>query len=315
LDYDPDIKIKGPQTNYFNAADPNQVYNYNSSWFRTDESCRELSSETELVFAGCSFTEGIGVSEDMTWGSMLARKLDTSYSNLGKSGTSSYQIVKTLFAYFKEYGNPKYLACLFPDYNRFAAATSPNLFSNEPSIGPDPTRPGVYNGYANHGSRSYLDAPKYLKRPYDLNDVTSSEQAFMLNGVAISSLIQYCRATGIQFVWSTWSRSFARLIEGSDHEIFDFEGYLSIENTKWHIEKDDDRAMYYHPGYEMQGIHGFEHCEDRSCVTSKESCHADLYQQYPDNFHAGTDRDGGNTPHWGVHRHAHIAEEFAKALL
>lgn len=316
LDFEVDDRDRRSHPNTAIDIDPEQTYNYNSMWFRTDDSCKELSSDTEVVFAGCSFTEGIGVPEDMTWGAVLSRNLGMSYSNLGKSGTSSYQIVKTLFAYFRQYGNPKYLFCLFPDYNRFAAATAPGLFSNETSIGYDPTMPGIYNGYAMNTGRTYLDAPKYLKRPYDLNEVNSSEQAFMLNGVAISSLIQYCRAAGIKFRWSTWSRSFSTLVEHSDQNFFDFEGYVSTENTKWHLDRENPRNVHYHTDYFSENIHGTDSCEDRSCALQECLRHSDLEAKYPNNFHAGTDNNGrdGNC-HWGVHRHTHIAEEFMKALL
>ena len=316
LDYGVDDRDKRAHPNTPIRIDTVQTYHYNSTWFRTDDSCRELSRDTDIVFAGCSFTEGIGVPEDMIWGTVLSRHLGLSYSNLGKSGISSYQIVKNLFSYFKQYGNPKYLFCLFPDYNRFAAATAPGLFSNEVSIGHDKTKPGIYNGYAMNGSRSHLDAPKYLKRPYDLNDTVSSEQAFMLNGVAISSLIQYCRAAGIEFRWSTWSRSLSTLVEHSDHDFFDFEGYVSIENTKWHVDMKNPRNTHYHHNYFSENIHGSDACEDGACIAGRCVQHSELQNQYPNNFHAGTDDNGMNDScHWGVHRHAHIAEEFIKALL
>ena len=57
--------------------------------------------------------------------------------------------------------------------------------------------------------------------------------------IALTSLIQYCRAVGIKFVWSTWNTSFSDFVESEKSKTYDLEGYVSIENTEWHADGRD----------------------------------------------------------------------------
>lgn len=59
-------------------------YRYNDYGFRTDIDFKNL--ERGSVFLGCSFTEGIGLPVESTWGYKVANTLNTPFINLGVAG-------------------------------------------------------------------------------------------------------------------------------------------------------------------------------------------------------------------------------------
>ena len=102
----------GPTKEWPNGK--SMTYSLNSKGYRSTE----FSKDTDLIFAGCSYTYATGLQDEYIWGNILADSLKMSRSNLGMEGWSTQAIVKNLFAYFEEYGNPKILVCLFPDLQR-----------------------------------------------------------------------------------------------------------------------------------------------------------------------------------------------------
>jgi hypothetical protein len=60
-------------------------YRYNNYGFRTDTDFN--SNIKGVVTLGCSFTEGIGLPLELTWGAKLAKHLNLPHINLGSSGT------------------------------------------------------------------------------------------------------------------------------------------------------------------------------------------------------------------------------------
>jgi hypothetical protein len=299
-----DSKITFP-TNIKYKWDKSNEYSYNSNGYRSPE----FVKNTDLVFSGCSFTHGDGVDESMIWGSTVANNLNVSYANLGVPGASCYQIVRNLFNYFKTYGNPKTVLCLFPDLNRFYAPHVPNLFFREPSS-PELVLPKMNQGYAEYSRFTGKNAPKYVKRPYDMNSVIPEEFAVMLSIHAIHSLIDYCSSNKIQLRWSTWNPIFSDYIELNKDKI-STDNYVSVKNNDWHLYKKNKNGFFYH-AVEAEG----NVCFEKECRTWAK-CHSNLREEWPNNFDIGTDtgtRGSPKDPHWGVHRHAHIAEAFMESL-
>jgi len=280
-------------------------YLYNSNGYRSPE----FVKNTNLVFSGCSFTHGDGVDGSTIWGSVVAKNLNVSYANLGVPGSSCYQIVRNLLNYFKTYGNPKTVLCLFPDLNRFYAPNIPGLFIKDASsLSSKQTK--MKQGYAEYTRLTAKDAPKYIKRPYDMDSVIPEEFAVMLSMHAIHSLIDYCNSNKIQLRWSTWSPGFSSYIELNKDKVFT-DNYVSIENSSWHNYKKLEHGFFYHALEAKEGV-----CFKEECRTWAK-CHSDLREDWPNNFDIGTDTgtlSSPKDPHWGVHRHAHIAEAFMESL-
>jgi hypothetical protein len=165
-------------------------------------------------------------------------------------------------------------------------------------------------GYAEYTRLTAVNAPKYIKRPYKMDSVIPEEFAIMLSIHAIHSLIDYCSSNKIQLRWSTWSPGFSDYIELNKNKIFT-DNYVSIKNNNWHHYKKNENGFFYHELEARDGV-----CFREDCTTWAK-CHFDLRDQWPNNFDIGTDTGSPTKhkdPHWGVHRHAHIAEAFMESL-
>ena len=75
--------------------------------------------KSDLLTSGCSQSFGVGVPENLTWTHMLAKNNGITYNNLSYPGNSTIAMVEDVFKYFEEYGHPKYLRLLLPDFLRF----------------------------------------------------------------------------------------------------------------------------------------------------------------------------------------------------
>lgn len=311
--------------------DPDNEYNSNNYGYRGPD----YSSNVELVAAGCSVTYGIGVKEETTWPAFLADILGVSYAKVAKPGASIEWIVDQLFRYFEEFGNPKYLAILFPDMMRgeVAVNTSINVsrdvelqdFMNQGSD--DENRKGVVSHLTLHPDIS--SRPRLAKRPYPIEDTTPPEETIYKSIRAIRKLEQYCEVAGIKFIWSSWSgdvRELGRTIqEEYEFKYFDYlwgmSGWMSNFMHRPPITEADPEGIK-----DLKLDHTAESARETGCQADPSNnevcvcyvhCHDDLREKYEDSFYLGTDRRvrGLGDAHMGVHRHIHVAEDFAKGFL
>jgi hypothetical protein len=264
-------------------TDPIQEYKLNSSGYRSPE----FENNVDLLVAGCSFTYGMGVPENLSWGPTLARLMGVKYNNLSLSGVSIPWIVGQLFAYFNQYGNPKTLVCLFPNLTRTLFCSDPEILISSGGI--------VEKSTADHESKKSLYnvdltkiiakrlRPKYSKLPHNLEDVANPDSAVQISMQNIRMLEQYCRSSGIDFYWGSWHHPLCQMIEDQGlSEDYNFSNYVPTEHKLW----------------------------DHS---PKPDCHQELMDSCGPAFHIGTD-DLLGKPHFGVHRHVHIAESFMKEI-
>lgn len=288
-----------------NYLDQINFYRRNSYGYRSPE----FSSETDLVFAGCSFTFGLGVPEEAIWGSQVAAQFDMSYANISLPGRSVQWVVRSLFAYFKKYGNPKVVACLFPDFQRMTMTLNPDLLIS--TLDSDSKKGDHINQLRDihlYRSSNAGNRPKYSERPHFVEDVIPVDLPVFISIQHILMLEQYCESNGIVFAWGVWDPGLYEFLA----EVKDLYGYSSYVDTKilnW-IDKNLDgyREMFH------------ETMEDRSkcngpVCTCPETCHLDLRDKYGDNFYRGADNlYGDQTSHFGVHKHTHIADAFIAKL-
>lgn len=286
-----------------------QEYKLNSSGYRGPE----FASGIDLLVAGCSFTYGMGVPEDGIWGSIIANRLGMTYNNISQNAASIPWIVKQLFGYFKEYGNPKTLVCLFPTLTRTLFSSNADILISDDGYIEESTKnlsmnKSIYNTELSHLTIA-SERPKYSKRPHSLEDVVSLDFIVQIAMSNIRMLEQYCKSSGIKFFWGSWSESFCSMMEnpGGLLDLYDFDNYVSMNYSLWKDKPDQMANDVVYSSIEAKNECSNKH--NKNNCDCHISCHQQYVEQYPDSFYRGTDILD-NHPHFGVHRHIHFAESF-----
>jgi hypothetical protein len=201
-------------------TDPSRYYYINSNGFRG----KEISGKEDILIAGCSFTFGSGIPEEKIWGVQVAKNMSLSYCNLGYPGASILSIINSIFSYFKEYGNPKILVCLFPDLDRIQLPVDNKIWtSKSDNLNKDLAR--VFLG------EHHNNLPRYSKAPHNIENVMPLSVPRWISIKYIQILEQYCRSSNIKFIWSTWDNRFLPpLLESKQ---FDF--LINTENIDQEI--------------------------------------------------------------------------------
>jgi hypothetical protein len=258
----------------------NVSYVTNSDGYRS----KELKEVAELMTLGCSNTFGVGLPEEKVWPSILADKLGMSLVNLGSSGDSAMGQVRKAFSYFRRYGNPKIIVCMFPLF-RMEVPTNKDLFFPNNFI--------KDNKYPKVSKIEILPSKKekYVKLPYDPATVIPQDVAFYYTHMMIYILEQYCNSNNIKFVWNIWDQpydfiyEYVTKIDDRSHK-----NYCPTSFSSWRLQKFDDGTIK-------------EFLDDSFTVT----CHEEHIDDYF--FYSGSDLVHGH-PHPGFHKNIHLAEEF-----
>lgn len=259
--------------------DDHNVYLQNVYGFRS----KQFVCGEDLVVAGCSVTFGVGIPEKWSWGAQIANRNNISFANISTPGDSVQGIVLNLFAYFKKFGHPKNLFCLFPSFDRmkFPMNSDWHIIEEEPH--------GQYPYWRYRMLGFNRDGGKFLKKPMVHNESISADIPFSESIFYIHMLEQYCRATGINLKWGTWDYRVESLIS----EINPFDYFIKLESNLCHFTEGE--TFLSHPNY--------PNCS-----------HETLREEIGIYFDKGTDikiSDG----HPGVHSHIHISECFERYLV
>jgi hypothetical protein len=249
-------------------------YNLNNFGYRDED----WHAPANILAAGCSNTYGVGVPYNGTWPKLLQNFTKKNVHNLSRPGSSIQEIIFQLFSYFKNFGNPETLLCLFPDPFRMQIPTKKNLST----VGGINKEDEISNLYLQHKTDTNIsDRKKYLKIPYDYTETIPMEVPLFFSMKLIHILEQYCNSNNINLVWSSWDRNIKDVFDSLD---LPFDNYYGNEELT------------------MEAI------EDSTCHSE----YKDLFLQY---FDQGQDIEYGiEYAHPGVHRHIHIAESFHKRL-
>lgn len=250
----------------------------------------------DILGAGCSQTFGTGLPEDNIWLSILAKNNNKTYNNISYRGGSPFFIVENLFKYFKKYGHPKQIFCIFPDFYRIRtyvdknillAATESNLSfaKNTPA---QTANARAYTPQKNQNGKITNPIDKYIKIPTAPEKIFSLEFAGMLNLISISMLEQYCRSNNIKLIWTIWSKGEKEFFEYCN-EYFEYYEQAS----------DDILGLSYHTRW-------FPHTATLEKIKEEYPCHSEYEDEY---FHIAKDDQ-----HYGKHWHLHVAEFFEKFL-
>lgn len=322
------LRLRGTQTgSVVSEYDPGREYRINSFGYRG----QEFSKDAKILAAGCSFTFGTGADEAAIWPSVLAKTLNLTHNNLSKSGASISWIVEKVFNYFKEFGHPEYLFCLFPDTKRFIAPVDGILLTKDQEINPknlgEPGSLGAPGQYLyNEMGKNYdeIVSSKYLKRPYNIRDLHTPELGLYLAVRQIRILEQYCKSANIKFLWGTWDFELSYYVSQiNSEEDLRFSNYAKLD-TLFYKKREDNRyrdAIFtVDMGIESEALR-YVDCinshDNIECSCFHRGCHSDLVEIYGErDFNTGSDTTYGDMiAHPGAHLHAHYAEKFIEQLM
>lgn len=271
-------------------VDPYSRYKFNTEGYRS----KKFIENEELLISGCSFSFGIGVDEEMIWGVQVANYFNLSYSNISLAGSSPAQIVYNLFAYFKKYGNPKYLIILFPDLYRLALPSVIGKFVAKKYKDDNNDNGRVeFDPIHLYYNKDLNEVVKYSKYPHIIDEIVPIEVPIWLNIKCLHILEQYCEQSNIKLAWSFWDPEWLKKIyEEKKDNPGSFKYLIDSGVNFWTYDKDNNDVY-------------LEECNR----------HDKLKIKYPNTFDIGGDAfQSRKTAHFGVHKHSHIAENFIQHI-
>lgn len=284
-------KLESEQSSHigFGRLDLDGEYILNSYSYRS----RPFAKNIQTVFSGDSFTYGVGIPESGIWASQVAKHFNFEYINMGWPGASVTGIVGNLMHYFKVYGNPEYLFCMFPDLERMHFFLNKNIAMSSSS-----SNDGFQEIQLSHIS-DYSQRPSYAKKPYSMQDVFPNETAYYYSLKSIQFLEQYCDAAGIKFLWSFFHEPDHRAVLSLKNNQFKYyDRFIDTKQELWR--KDNDFNDYFIESPDS---------------ANKVLCHEEERNIYGFRFDlAGDIEEGRNWAHFGVHRHIHAAEIFIEEI-
>ena len=256
-------------------VDVETEYQYNSFGYRSNE----WNDHCDVLAVGCSNTMGLGIPVEHSWPQILSKIINKDVRTLSRSGGSILDLVQKTFAYFREFGNPKTIFCLFPEPFRLMIPGNKRLASSkylQDGIITDTYLESF--GYDQVSSR-----PKYSKQPHEYKDIIPMEVPLFFAAQSIHALEQYCRANNIELFWSCWQPDFSNLLNTIEEKVF-------------------TNFIY-----------------DENFLISSGTFDAECHKEYPQDalkyFKIGLDNeDDPRSAHPGVHKHIHIAESFYKKI-
>lgn len=223
-----------------NIPGPKVLYRINKDGFRSDNFEPYKKNNLGVLFAGCSLTFGEGLPENLSWPSMLQKKLSEfskktiqSY-NMGYPAASIQLIIKNTISFINKFGKPKMLFLLLPNIERgikldkeiskyVTTIPGPYMRKKEKDRGP---------------SKVYLD----FSENYDVSDI-------LLNiTVQLNLLENYCNEAGIFFRWATWSPESQEILKE-----LDFKNFLEFDNDYFKKIKNINNLDYWE--YGNDGVH------------------------------------------------------------
>jgi hypothetical protein len=270
----------------------------------------EFEDPAEILTSGCSFTFGQGVQIQGNWPSQLSEISGMKHHNLGAPGTGVGLQVGNIFSYIHQYGKPKIILCLFPEFTRMRMISNrnfvipPNHEQNKEILESDNDIIDYSYTYNRPNNISRIS-----KIPHKADDVVPEELAINISINYIKMLEMYCNSNGIILLWSTWNSKQLNYINNNIN-MMSFKNFIKVDVDKWHSDKIDNYRDTFHLEREDEN-----RCRshDEEC-TSYTDCHSDLREIYGKNFDYSEDIDQAPSHHWGAHRQRHIAETFLRGI-
>jgi hypothetical protein len=276
-------------------VDPKTEYSINNFGYRDVD----WIEKAEILAVGCSNTWGYGVPVDGRWTNILGERINKEIRNLSFPGGSINDLVAKSFEYFKIFGNPEIMLCLFPDPFRLRLPIKKNIIK-EFTLNKEDSKNNLSKPDLTFGDIQLDVHPeptsqrnKYIKRPYTYREILPLEVPLFFSMQAIHLLEQYCRSNNIKLIWSSWHVDTVNALTNDKENIFS------------DVVFNKDLVIDYH----LNNINKLENKE------FDEDCHKEYENYFKHCFHIGGDvEDGLSNAHPGVHKHIHIAEGFYQEM-
>jgi hypothetical protein len=272
-------------------------YNLNRYGFRSPP----FIENVDFLFSGCSITYGVGLEQKDLWHERLVSKLGGSHASIAFPGDSVSGQVLKIFSYIQNFGNPKNIICLFPNFDRFLMYNNKKLLASDVFFRyysksvykdmvdkeEDSIKTMVYLSELFKGPsdpNDSIEKSNYFKTPLSSNQVITQEISYMYSAQMINMLSQYCKMAGIQLIWSTWDNPSAKLIEHLKNNLY-FNEYTDVSKENWNKDFKTETDI------------------------PQNNCHLE-FKNHPD-FHFASDRHMGlKHAHYGMHRQLHYFDNF-----
>jgi hypothetical protein len=190
--------------------------------------------------------------------------------------------------YCDEYGDPKFIFCLFPDFFRFLFVTDEDFHKTNRSNFNDKRNKvrlrNIHSDAVLHADCSIIEPAMVIKTPFSIEENISPYYGVFQAINSIFFLESYCKAKGIKLVWTTWNNTSSSVMDKLfNYNNFELKNYVKIkelEETTTHpnmmVEKCDlhnNDKMINHPAWPIgtdlpknnfihPGIHFHRHIED-----------------------------------------------------
>jgi len=270
----------------YHPYNPNRdMFDLNSYGYRT----KEFILNEDMLTLGCSQTFGWGIDKDQSWPEIISNEFNISVTNLSLPGDSVMGQVLRAFEYFKIYGNPKKIVCLFP-MNRL-------LFPA------DHQNPHNIATWDLHNQKS---PDRFSEIPHTPNKVFNIEVCQIQNYMFISMLEQYCQSNNIAFFYTFWDM---HRTEGSEIDFVEISGSDVVLPVDWtnlsfcKYLKENSKSYFDTPHFEM---------EIKYPENQPPSCHKN-FKDFK-NFYYSSDATPSFGGHFSFHEHLHYSDTIADLL-
>jgi hypothetical protein len=212
-------------------------YDVNSKGFRSIE----FINNPDVITSGCSQSFGVGLPYKYIWPNLLDESGSLKVVNISYPGTSTQTIVEDIFRYINEYGNPKYIRILVPDFIRFKflKALDTNYYIEFSQ--------GHFGDFLNTSVDLDQSLSKYEKLPIPIEKIMPYSVPFRSSLMNIKILESYCDVAKIDFKWATWD---SRLKYHFSKHDYGFKNYVSnndiLDYSLCHLElKKEFEELFY----------------------------------------------------------------------
>ncbi len=189
-------------------------YRVNKNGFRSQHFDNFNPADKNILIGGCSNSVGIGLPEELVWGSVIADKIQEKFPdqsvqkyNVSVGGSSIPFILKNVLAFLRKYDGVDYVFILLPGFDRHVSFDEDN-------------RPLMFKKIVYMGPDAENFKYKFVKR-FVLN--YSHEEAMFMQLPLVKAIEDICELKNIKLVWSTWRTSDQRV-----YESYDFNNYCHI---------------------------------------------------------------------------------------
>lgn len=225
------------QNDRFVALNNPIEYFFNEDGFR-GKNFKDINTNDSIA-AGCSYTFGLGLPENLTWPSLLKNYFyNSNVYNIGFMGFTTSIIINNIFVFIKKYGIPKNILIILPPIHRkiqfnkkikiIESIHDPLLFFNE-----------------NDWHKNF-------------NDETHMFSSLSNNVMLLNILENFCNINNINLLWFSWDIYSQKIYEKIDFKfLIKEDSFYKIDNNidipinfdKRYLNSADDG---YHPGVKDQ---------------------------------------------------------------